>query len=100
MEEHEATTSGVRSDREGVEQAKALNKVTDVAPDKLLDEDKTARAVSAMTAARKMEKEAQRAKERELASVRIKRSDVMIIVQEFEVQPLPFAFSRGICKGG
>ena len=86
MSEETATSSTpVRSDREGVEQAKALDKVTDVAPDKLLDEGKTAKAVSEMTAARKAEKEAQRAKERELASVRIKRSDISVIVKELEV---------------
>jgi len=78
-------TSSSRADREGAEQAKALDKVTDVIPEKILDEGKTAKAVSQLTAARKAEKEKQRAKEGELAAVRVKRSDVSIIVSEFEV---------------
>eukprot|EP00210_Caulerpa_lentillifera_P003552 g3388.t1 len=93
------SSTSVREDREGAAQAKALDKVTDLVPDKLIDEAKTKSAMNAMAAARKAQKEAQLARERELASVRIKQSDVNIIMKEFEVEEKLAKRRLKECKG-
>eukprot|EP00879_Flechtneria_rotunda_P003227 GHRR01003450.1.p2 GENE.GHRR01003450.1~~GHRR01003450.1.p2 ORF type:complete len:112 (+),score=33.45 GHRR01003450.1:199-534(+) len=71
--------------REGAEQAKALNSVTDNVPEKQLDENKVKQAMAALAAAQKADKEAQYRKEKELAAVKVTQADIDAIATEAEV---------------
>lgn len=59
-------TSTSNKDKIGVDQAKALDKVTDHVPDKQLDETKVKQAITAVVAAQQKGKESQRLKDKAL----------------------------------
>ena len=80
-----ASSSQESKDREGAEAAKALDKVTDLVPEKQLDANRVKQAMTALAAAQKADKEAQRKRERELAAVKIQWSHVDVIATEFEI---------------
>lgn len=71
--------------REGREQAAALDRVTDLVPEKQLDENRVRQAMLALAASQKADKEAQKKRDKELAAVKIDMADVEVIVCEFEV---------------
>eukprot|EP00877_Chromochloris_zofingiensis_P000086 jgi/Chrzof1/10078/Cz04g26090.t1 len=75
----------LNKDRQGAEQAKALDTITDNVPEKQLDENKVKQAMAALAASQKADKEAQRKREKELAAVKINKDDVDVIVAEIEV---------------
>eukprot|EP01026_Neomeris_dumetosa_P066509 TRINITY_DN6442_c0_g1_i6.p4 TRINITY_DN6442_c0_g1~~TRINITY_DN6442_c0_g1_i6.p4 ORF type:complete len:110 (-),score=29.34 TRINITY_DN6442_c0_g1_i6:220-549(-) len=72
-------------DREGQEQVKDLDKITDVVDEKELDANKVKKAMTELAEAQKATKEAQRKRQRELAAVKIKKADAELIAQEFEL---------------
>ncbi|GMH45316.1 hypothetical protein BSKO_13273 [Bryopsis sp. KO-2023] len=79
-------TAETDKDREGAAEAAALDKVTDLVPEKQLDEGKVREAMADMAAAQKANKEAQRKREKELAAVKVKRADIELICREFEIE--------------
>eukprot|EP00882_Tetradesmus_deserticola_P010541 GHRQ01011134.1.p3 GENE.GHRQ01011134.1~~GHRQ01011134.1.p3 ORF type:complete len:111 (+),score=41.37 GHRQ01011134.1:316-648(+) len=72
-------------DRQGAEQAKALDSVTDNVPEKELDQNKVKQAMAALAAAQKADKEAQIKREKELAAVKVTQADIDVIATEAEV---------------
>lgn len=71
--------------RQGAEQAKALDLVTDNVPEKELDQNKVKQAMAALAAAQKADKEAQIKREKELAAVKVTQADIDVIAAEAEV---------------
>eukprot|EP00884_Botryococcus_braunii_P012037 jgi/Botrbrau1/20834/Bobra.0156s0059.1 len=75
----------VKKTREAAEQSKALDKVTDHVEEKELDQAKVDKAMADLIQTQQAAKEAQRLRERELASVKIDVADVKTIASEFEI---------------
>lgn len=74
-----------QKNRQGAEQAKALDSVTDNVPEKQLDENKVKQAMAALAAAQKADKEAQIKREKELAAIKVTQADIEVIATEAEV---------------
>ncbi|KAK9840078.1 hypothetical protein WJX74_003019 [Apatococcus lobatus] len=85
MSEETGATLEEKKTREGAEQAQALDRVTDHVEEKELDSKKVHKAMQNIAAAQQANKEAQRVRDRQLAAVKIKASDVSIIAEQFEV---------------
>eukprot|EP01023_Acetabularia_acetabulum_P057634 TRINITY_DN6722_c0_g1_i2.p5 TRINITY_DN6722_c0_g1~~TRINITY_DN6722_c0_g1_i2.p5 ORF type:complete len:110 (-),score=29.22 TRINITY_DN6722_c0_g1_i2:383-712(-) len=81
----ESADDNVVQAKEGQDQVKALDRITDVVQEKELDENKVQKAMKELAEAQKASKEAQRKRQRELAAVKIKKGDADIIAKEFEV---------------
>lgn len=72
-------------DRESAEQAKALDKMTDLVPEKQLDENRVKKAMVSLAASQRADKEAKLKREKELAAVKVNKDDIDIVALEFEV---------------
>eukprot|EP00197_Chlamydomonas_leiostraca_P013189 CAMPEP_0202874170 /NCGR_PEP_ID=MMETSP1391-20130828/24870_1 /ASSEMBLY_ACC=CAM_ASM_000867 /TAXON_ID=1034604 /ORGANISM="Chlamydomonas leiostraca, Strain SAG 11-49" /LENGTH=98 /DNA_ID=CAMNT_0049555547 /DNA_START=79 /DNA_END=372 /DNA_ORIENTATION=- len=74
-----------KKDKQSAEQDKALDTLTDMAPERQMDENKVKQAMSKLAASRQADKEAQRAREAALAAVKVDKADVDLIAAEMEV---------------
>mmetsp|Transcript_14427 Transcript_14427/g.31230 ORF Transcript_14427/g.31230 Transcript_14427/m.31230 type:complete len:118 (+) Transcript_14427:74-427(+) len=72
-------------DKQRQEQMKAMDKMTDMAPEKQLDESKVKQAMADLAASQKADKEAQRQREKELAAIKINKEDIDVVAAEFEI---------------
>ncbi|KAK2080094.1 hypothetical protein QBZ16_002490 [Prototheca wickerhamii] len=77
------------SSREGNEQAKALDKMTDQVEEremKKVDQSKVQAAMAELAQQEREKQEATRQRERELAAVKVESGDVELIAAEFEIE--------------
>ena len=79
-EAEEAEQSG-RAKREGAD----VSRVTDFVEQKELDSAKASQAIASITSSVKVDREAELARERELAAVSIEQADVDLIASEMEL---------------
>ncbi len=87
-DEHEEEEVGPVT-REGAEQAAALGALTDAAAEREVgdggDQAAVRAAIEALASARRERAEAERARERALAAVKVRQEDVDVIAAEFEL---------------
>ncbi|GAX78789.1 hypothetical protein CEUSTIGMA_g6226.t1 [Chlamydomonas eustigma] len=72
-------------DKQRAEQHKAMDSMTDLVPEKQLDEAKVQKAMTDLATSQRASKEAMQLREKELAAVKINKEEVDIITSEFEM---------------